>query len=176
VLRMGTRGGGEREEEGEQAGLYARIRHVLSASGLPKMDMNGKADPYVVLRCGRDQAQEQRSKVVPKTLSPVWDDARFQWSAVEGSEELVVRMFDQDRGSKDDPMGEVRVKVSEMDGQERAYKLQPMAGCKAPKGEVMMRCSSVASAAASAVVSACARAPCAVCPAQYARSPAYCAA
>jgi hypothetical protein len=44
-------------------------------------------------------------------------------------------------------MGEVRVLVSEMDGQERSYKLQPTTGCKAPKGEVVMSCSSVASAA-----------------------------
>jgi hypothetical protein len=51
------------------------------------MDRKGKADPYVVLSCGK--GKEQRSKVMPKTLSPVWDDAAFKFSAVE-SDELVV--------------------------------------------------------------------------------------
>ena len=49
--------------------------HVLSASGLAKMDRNGKADPYVVLTCGKTKAQ--KSKVMSETLSPVWSDAQF---------------------------------------------------------------------------------------------------
>jgi hypothetical protein len=79
----------------------------------------------------------------------VWKDAHFQFSAVEESDELVVTMFDKDKGCKDDPMGEVRVPVSDMDGQERPYILQPTKGCKAPKGEIVMSCVSVAPAAAS---------------------------
>ena len=136
----------EQEEEGA-AGPLSLIVHVLSASGLPKMDLNGKADPYIVLKCGK--AKVQKSKVVPKSLSPVWNDAHFQFSAVEESDELVVTMFDKDKGCKDDPMGEVRVPVSDMDGQERPYILQPTKGCKAPKGEIVMSCVSVAPAAAS---------------------------
>ena len=129
--------------------MHAQVRvHVLSATGLPKMDANGKADPYVVLACGK--GTEQRSSVVHKSLSPVWDDARFEFSEVESSEELLLTMFDKDRyepcqmysiavqtqymyctfefdkdrGSRSDPMGVVRVPLSEMDGQERAYALQ----------------------------------------------------
>ena len=122
----------------DSAGPCSLVVHVLSASGLAKMDLNGKADPYVVLKCGK--AKEQRSKVVPKNLSPVWDDAHFRWSEVEESDELVVTMLDRDKGSKDDPMGEVRVPVSEMDGQRRSYALRPTKGCKAPKGDIVMTC------------------------------------
>ena len=41
----------------------------------------------------------------------------------EGAE-MVLTMFDKDKRSRDDPMGVVRVPLSEMDGQERAYALQ----------------------------------------------------
>jgi Ca2+-dependent lipid-binding protein len=118
------------------------VVHVLSASGLAKKDLSGKSDPYVILKCG--QAKEQKSKVVRKTLKPVWDNAHFQFSAVKASDELVVTMLDKDKGSKDDVMGEVRVLVSEMDGQKHSHKLQPTwKGCKVPKGELTMTCTSL---------------------------------
>ena len=50
-------------------------------------------------------------------------------------------VLDKDMGSKDEPMGEVRVLVSAMDGRARSYKLKPMKGCDG-------LCASVASAAA----------------------------
>jgi hypothetical protein len=41
-------------------------------------------------------------------------------------------MFDRDKGTRDEPMGEVRVPVSKMDGQERSYMLQPTKGTLPP--------------------------------------------
>jgi hypothetical protein len=62
--------------------------------------------------------------VVYKSLSPVWDDSCFEFRGVAEGAEIVLTMFDKDKGSRDDPMGVVRVSLSEMDGQERAYALQ----------------------------------------------------
>ena len=82
------------EEDADDGGMAivtetTVIVQVLRATGLPKMDRNGKADPYVVLSCG--EGAEQKSKVMPKTLSPVWDDAQFKFSVLDQSGELVRR-------------------------------------------------------------------------------------
>lgn len=44
---------------------------VLGAAGLQQADLNGMADPYVVVRCiGR----QLKTRVVRSTLSPTWDE------------------------------------------------------------------------------------------------------
>ena len=98
------------------------VVNVVSASGLKAQDINGMTDPYVLLMCGL--GEKQRSNVAQKTLSPDFRNAEFQFSGVHESEELVVSMFDDDVVSEGDPMGLVRVPVSEMDGEERSFKLQ----------------------------------------------------
>jgi Ca2+-dependent lipid-binding protein len=40
-------------------------------SGLKAADPNGKSDPYVIVRCG---GMERKSKVLKKTLDPVWNE------------------------------------------------------------------------------------------------------
>ena len=112
---------------------------VLSAHGLPPKDLNGKADPYVVLTCGGARSK-QKSTVQEKTLEPSWDDAKFEFRNIAGSSELIVQMFDKDTFSKDDPMGQVRVRPRAMDGRLHDFTLQPMEGCGNPRGKIRMRC------------------------------------
>ena len=38
--------------------------------GLKAADLNGKSDPYVIVCCGK---QERKSKIIKKTLDPVWN-------------------------------------------------------------------------------------------------------
>jgi Ca2+-dependent lipid-binding protein len=47
---------------------------VQRASGLPPADINGKADPYVLLSLGDSSA---RSSVVAAELNPVWGETFF---------------------------------------------------------------------------------------------------
>ena len=42
----------------------------MDAKGIPPMDLNGYADPYVVLKFGD---KILRGPIVKKTLSPVWN-------------------------------------------------------------------------------------------------------
>lgn len=53
--------------------LRAEERVLASPSpvqvGLDSADLNGKSDPYVILKCGGHEAQQ--STVKPKTLNPV---------------------------------------------------------------------------------------------------------
>ena len=113
--------------------------HVISARNLAKMDRGrrGKSDPYCVLRCGND---EHRTKVIRKTLSPEWKDARFQFDGARSSGELTADLFDWDRGSKDEPMGRVTVPLVTMDGKKHWFELQSMPRCRKPQGELQMRC------------------------------------
>ena len=110
--------------------------HVTRARNLAKMDRGGKADPYVVLRCGDVVHQ---TGVVKKSLAPEWKDARFQFN-VPSVEVLQVEMYDWDRGSKDEPMGCVSIPLRNMGSAEQWFKLEPMPGCEQPQGELQMTC------------------------------------
>ena len=53
----------------------------MNARNLAKMDLNGKADPYVVLLCGKERHTTQ---VAYKTLTPSWDE-EFRFDRMSGS-------------------------------------------------------------------------------------------
>ena len=122
----------EPEPEPEQLSFTV---HVIRARNLAKMDLGGKSDPYVVLHCGDTV---HKTEVVKKSLDPEWTDARFQFDA-SGAGVLTAELFDWDRGSKDDPMGRVSVSLAHVDGEKQWLTLQPMPGCKRPKGELLVR-------------------------------------
>jgi hypothetical protein len=83
---------------------------VLKGHGLMPVDSNGKADPYVVLRCAGGKAQQ--TEVVKKTLQPVWASAHFQFQGIRLADALVAEVFDWDRFGKHSPMGQVLVPVA----------------------------------------------------------------
>ena len=126
----------EPEPEPEQLSFTV---HVIRARNLAKMDLGGKSDPYVVLHCGDTV---HKTEVVKKSLDPEWTDARFQFDA-SGAGVLTAELFDWDRGSKDDPMGRVSVPLAQVDGEKQWLTLQPMPGCKRPKGEMLLRLTSI---------------------------------
>jgi hypothetical protein len=107
-----------------------------SAVGLKALDVEGKT--CVVLSCaGRTEA----SAVVPKTLSPSWENAHFQFEDVCESDELTVEMFDMFRApEKGNSMGQVIVPVRAMTGQPASFRLQPTHGCRNPHGLIRLRC------------------------------------
>ena len=126
------------EEPAKETGQTVTVHViVVSARNLAQMDRGGKADPYVVLRCGDE---EQKTAVVKKSLAPEWTDARFQFLGVPSGAVLRVEMFDWDRGSQDDPMGSVSLPLRSMDSAKRWFELEPMPGCEQPQGELQMMC------------------------------------
>jgi WD40 repeat protein len=121
--------------------------HVLSARKLAPSDRNGKADPYVKLCLKGGQRDEARfqTDVQKETLSPEWSDKPFRFSDVRPDAVLIVEVFDWDRASKDDPMGQVSIPVSEMPepqstGKPHWFKLEPMAGVQTAQGEIELYC------------------------------------
>jgi Ca2+-dependent lipid-binding protein len=47
------------------------ITLVVEARGLTIGDSNGKSDPYVLVKLGKNTHE---TKVIPKTLNPIWHD------------------------------------------------------------------------------------------------------
>jgi len=99
----------------------------IGASGLPKMDAFGLADPYFVasLHSHVDPAQHQNqnedasssrisfvSTVQPHTLTPVWNEI-WRVRNVPSTTDLVVEILDKDIGApRDDYIGKFKVSVN----------------------------------------------------------------
>ena len=88
------------------------------ADGLRAADSNGKSDPYAKVRVGRHKGQ---TKAVAKSLDPRWDERLLFPGALADfiEETLTIKVRDKDKGSFDDPLGEVNVRLGALDGLKR---------------------------------------------------------
>jgi len=83
--------------------------HLRKGVGLKAADLNGKSDPYVIASCG---GETKKSRVVPKTLEPVWNEVlEFSSSRLDDvlRHGLSLKVMDKDTLTKDDALGEVHV-------------------------------------------------------------------
>ncbi|XP_078581426.1 extended synaptotagmin-2-like isoform X7 [Branchiostoma floridae x Branchiostoma japonicum] len=89
--------------------------HLKEAKELMRADVGfmkkGKSDPYCTLQVG---AQSFRSKTIENSLEPRWNE--YYEAVVDQLEgqTMQVNMFDEDPGSKDDPLGNAAVSISEV--------------------------------------------------------------
>ncbi|XP_020584291.1 C2 and GRAM domain-containing protein At1g03370-like [Phalaenopsis equestris] len=83
---------------------------VIEARGLPAMDLNGLSDPYVRLQLGKQRA---KTKVVKKSLNPLWDE-EFSFRVGDLREELIVSVLDEDKYFSDDFLGQVKLPLSKV--------------------------------------------------------------
>jgi len=84
---------------------------VVEARNIAPMDKGGKSDPYCRLKCSFNK-QRFKTKVIEKTLTPKWDESFkfFTSGAPEGT--VTLKMWDKDRWTTDDFLGEVTIDVS----------------------------------------------------------------
>uniref|UniRef100_H2MVI7 C2 domain-containing protein n=1 Tax=Oryzias latipes TaxID=8090 RepID=H2MVI7_ORYLA len=81
--------------------------YVVSASNLHPADPDGKADPYIVLRLGKNEIKD-RDNYIPKQLNPVFGS--FEMQATFPQESLLsVVIYDFDLVGGDDLIGETRI-------------------------------------------------------------------
>ena len=83
------------------------------AKGLLAADKGGTSDPYVRATLLR---KSQKTQAVKKTLEPSWNQ-ELKFSGVKTpmlEAELRLEVYDADLIGKDDPLGEVRIKMSEV--------------------------------------------------------------
>lgn len=96
---------------------------VKSAKCLPKMDLSGKADPYVTIHIG---AKEKKTAVIKKTLDPTWNESFMFELRQNSTANIVFTVMDRDNVGHDEPMGYVSIPVQEVFEQqniEREYEL-----------------------------------------------------
>jgi phosphatidylserine decarboxylase len=71
---------------------------VFEARDLLPKDFNGKSDPYVVVKLGR---QRHQTSVIPKTLNPNWGGLIFEFEVDDPTDFLYISVWDKDIIGKD---------------------------------------------------------------------------
>eukprot|EP00899_Mesostigma_viride_P003815 jgi/Mesvir1/13434/Mv16506-RA.3 len=96
----------------EFAGAGALFVTLLRGKDLTPMDMNGKADPYVIMKLS-GSSEIKRSKVCKKTLNPVWNETFEFMVNNPAREKLLVEVWDKDFLGKEF-MGQVEVDLADV--------------------------------------------------------------
>uniref|UniRef100_A0A7S2N2U2 C2 domain-containing protein n=1 Tax=Haptolina brevifila TaxID=156173 RepID=A0A7S2N2U2_9EUKA len=115
--------------------LCVLIKHAVELRSADHL--NGKADPYVLVRCG---GEERRSSVRPHKLAPVWNEP----VEFEGLREDLVRrgltlmVMDKDHYNANDTLGEVSVNLWEKlkESNSHGYDM-PLLHRGKPKGKIL---------------------------------------
>ncbi|KAJ3502768.1 hypothetical protein NLJ89_g8737 [Agrocybe chaxingu] len=82
----------------------------IGASGLPKMDVVGSADPYFIAKI--DDKISFVSTVKHNSLSPVWNEV-WRVKNVPATADLYITVMDKDEGSvHDDYIGKLKTSVT----------------------------------------------------------------
>uniref|UniRef100_A0A3B3XV11 C2 domain-containing protein n=1 Tax=Poecilia mexicana TaxID=48701 RepID=A0A3B3XV11_9TELE len=97
--------------------LLKLIVGILQAQDLAAMDMGGTSDPYVKVFLLPDKKKKYETKVQRKNLSPVFNETFiFKIPYAElGGKTLILQVFDFDRFSKHDMIGEIKIPMNSVD-------------------------------------------------------------
>jgi len=90
---------------------------VIQGADLPGMDMSGTSDPYVKVYLLPEKKKKYETKVHRKTLNPVFNETfvfKVPYAEI-GSKTLVFAIYDFDRFSKHDQIGQVQVPLNSVD-------------------------------------------------------------
>ena len=92
--------------------------HLQNASNLPAKDRRGTSDPFVVLYLMPNKEEIFESKIVYKSLNPVFDQS-FEFKSLMPDDiqeqTLVLRIYDHDKYSKNDTIGGVVLPLKDVD-------------------------------------------------------------
>ncbi|XP_007893548.1 synaptotagmin-1a isoform X3 [Callorhinchus milii] len=90
---------------------------IIQAAELPALDIGGTSDPYVKVFLLPDKKKKYETKVHRKTLNPSFNETFiFKIPYAElGGKTLVMAVYDFDRFSKHDVIGEVKVPMNTVD-------------------------------------------------------------
>ncbi|XP_028967744.1 synaptotagmin 1 [Galendromus occidentalis] len=90
---------------------------VMQAEELPGLDMSGTSDPYVKVYMLPDKKKKFETRVHRKTLNPVFNETfNFKIAYAEiTTKTLVFAIYDFDRFSKHDQIGEVKIPMTTVD-------------------------------------------------------------
>jgi len=83
--------------------------HLVGGHELLKKD-SGSSDPYVIFK---QQHVEFKSDVQEKNLNPTWD-TKFDFGINDLKDELIIKVYDHDSITRDDPMGHASIDLSDV--------------------------------------------------------------
>ncbi|XP_047105001.1 otoferlin-like [Schistocerca piceifrons] len=89
--------------------IHVLVRvYIVKATDLHPMDLNGKADPYIVLQLGNKRISDKEN-YISKQLNPVFGKC-FEFEATFPQDSmLTIQIFDWDLVGSDDLIGETRI-------------------------------------------------------------------
>lgn len=90
---------------------------ILQAQDLAAMDMGGTSDPYVKVYLMPDKKKKYETKVQRKNLCPVFNETfifKIPYNEL-GGKTLMLQVFDFDRFSKHDIIGEIKIPMNSVD-------------------------------------------------------------
>jgi synaptotagmin-1 len=90
---------------------------VIQACDLPAMDMGGTSDPYVKVCVLPDRKQKFETKVHRKTLNPIYNETfvfKVPYAEI-ATRTLLLNIYDFDRFSKHDHIGQLKVPLGSVD-------------------------------------------------------------
>ncbi|XP_059352821.1 synaptotagmin-7-like isoform X2 [Daphnia carinata] len=98
------------------------ILKIMQGKDLPPMDMGGTSDPYVRVTLLPDKKHRLETKIKRRTLNPRWNETfYFEGFPIQKLQSRVLHLhvFDYDRFSRDDSIGEVFVPLCQVDFSEK---------------------------------------------------------
>ncbi|XP_014369899.2 otoferlin-like [Papilio machaon] len=89
--------------------IHVLVRvYIVKATDLHPMDLNGKADPYIVLHCGSKKISDKEN-YVSKQLNPVFGKCFEIEATFPQDSMLTVQVLDWDLVGSDDMIGETKI-------------------------------------------------------------------
>ncbi|XP_046979676.1 synaptotagmin-7-like [Schistocerca americana] len=98
------------------------ILRILTAKDLPAKDITGTSDPYVRVTLLPDKKHRLETKIKRRTLNPRWNETfYFEGFPIQKLQSRVLHLhvFDYDRFSRDDSIGEVFLPLCQVDLSEK---------------------------------------------------------
>ncbi|OTF74621.1 synaptotagmin 1-like protein, partial [Euroglyphus maynei] len=113
---------------------------VLQAEELPGLDMSGTSDPYVKVYLLPDKKKKFETKVHRKTLNPVFNETfNFKVPYAEiTTKTLVFAVYDFDRFSKHDQIGEVKIPLNQIDLAQTIEEWRDLTSVEDAQGQVCL--------------------------------------
>jgi len=98
------------------------ILKIIQGKELPAKDMSGTSDPYVRVTLLPDKKHRLETKIKRRTLNPRWNETfYFEGFPIQKLQNRVLHLhvFDYDRFSRDDSIGEVFLPLCQVDFSEK---------------------------------------------------------
>eukprot|EP01084_Bolivina_argentea_P164177 285464_1 len=95
----------EQKEQQAVMKFYTIFVRVSKGINLEKADTFGKSDPYCIVSIDNGAQKQQKTKVIDKTVNPVWNESFNFYAFIDKPQHLTFEVFDYDMLSKDDFLG-----------------------------------------------------------------------